>query len=506
MRTSAVSPDSGFPGFGDTAPLDIAEFSLVTTEALIQRIADGSFDAWAETAARVGYCAHPVRLVGSSTTVDAETGQVLDTFSSDQSPLGVVYRPCGNRRADVCPSCSRVYARDTFEMLRAGLVGGKTVSTGVASNPVLFATFTAPSFGSVHGPRPVGGSTAGGRCRPRDTSETCRHGRPTSCMAIHDPHDPQGGAPLCDECYDWEGAVVWNWWAPELWRRTVMALRRAIAAKLDVPEGSLGESASLQYAKVAEFQTRGLVHFHALFRLDGPSGPGSPSPLDEAELAETFRRVINGVEYFAPPIDAEDTSRLIQWGSQIDIRPVRGAKGVDFQTDSLHAEQVAGYLAKYATKDVAALDHGQLRGAHLRQLEQRCKELATRGMAAGEDSPYLLLFKRNRTLGFRGHFSTKSRRYSITLGALRRARHRFQLMRADLERRGKPLDPTGLEERLLADEESSTLIVGSWAFQGSGWTRSGDRALALAAAARSREYAQWRAEQTRNAITQRRAR
>ena len=167
MSASAVSPNSGFPGFGDTAPLDIAEFSSATTEALIQRIADGSFDAWADTAARVGYCANPVRLVGSSNTVDAATGQVLDTFSSDQSPLGVVYRPCGNRRADVCPSCSRVYARDTFEMLRAGLVGGKSVSTGVASNPVLFATFTAPSFGSVHGPRPVGGSTAGGRCRRR---------------------------------------------------------------------------------------------------------------------------------------------------------------------------------------------------------------------------------------------------------------------------------------------------------------------------------------------------
>ena len=113
-----MSPNSGFPGFGDTAPLDIAEFSSATTEALIQRIADGSFDAWADTAARVGYCANPVRLVGSSNTVDAATGQVLDTFSSDQSPLGVVYRPCGNRRADVCPSCSRVYARDTFELIR----------------------------------------------------------------------------------------------------------------------------------------------------------------------------------------------------------------------------------------------------------------------------------------------------------------------------------------------------------------------------------------------------
>jgi hypothetical protein len=61
----------------------------------------------------------------------------------------VVYRPCGNRRADACPAWSRVYARDTFAMVRAGLLGGMTVPSGVASNPLAFATLTAPSFGHV---------------------------------------------------------------------------------------------------------------------------------------------------------------------------------------------------------------------------------------------------------------------------------------------------------------------------------------------------------------------
>ena len=42
----------------------------------------------------------------------------------------------------------------------------------------------------------------------------------------------------------------------------------------------------MQYAKVAEYQARGLVHFHALIRLDGPDGPGSPAPLDGAVLAQ----------------------------------------------------------------------------------------------------------------------------------------------------------------------------------------------------------------------------
>ena len=316
----AVSPNSRFPGFGDTAPLDISAFSAATTEALVQRVADGSFDAWAETAARVGYCARPVRLVGSSTTVDPSTGQVLNTFSSDQSPLGVVYRPCGNRRADVCPSCSRVYARDTFEMLRAGLVGGKTVSTGVARNPVLFATFTAPSFGSVHGPRPVAGSAAGGRCRPRDKSEKCRHGRPTGCMSIHEPDDDEVGAPLCDECYDWEGAVVWNWWAPELWRRTVMALRRGIAAELGAAGGipwRVGVTSVRESGRVPDART-------------GPlSRPVPPRrtvdrarrhPWTKPELGEDVPPRGQRCRILRASCGGEYSNRLIQWGIQIDVR------------------------------------------------------------------------------------------------------------------------------------------------------------------------------------------
>ena len=101
-------------------------------------------------------------------------------------------------------------------------------------------------------------------------------------MAVHTPGDELVGAPLCPECYDTASAVVWQWWAPELWRRFTIALRRALARTLGVAESRLGEVASVQYAKVAEYQQRGLVHFHALIRLDGPAadGIGAPAPLD----------------------------------------------------------------------------------------------------------------------------------------------------------------------------------------------------------------------------------
>jgi hypothetical protein len=34
----------------------------------------------------------------------------------------------------------------------------------------------------------------------------------------------------------------------------------------------------VSFAKVVEYQRRGVVHFHAIIRLDGPAGPNTASP------------------------------------------------------------------------------------------------------------------------------------------------------------------------------------------------------------------------------------
>lgn len=470
-----------FSGFGEDAPLDLSGASAA---ALRVRLTDGTFDAWADSAAAVRYCARPVRLVGSSETFDAATGEQLSAFSSDDAPLGVLYRPCGNRRADICPACSRTYARDTFVMLRAGLAGGKTVPETVADNPLLFVTFTAPSFGRVHGVRD------GKRCRPRDSATRCAHGRPISCMTVHWAHNPEAGAPICDDCYDWNSAVIWQWWAPELWRRTTIAMRRAVASKLGVKESRLRDVASVQFARVAEFQVRGLVHFHALIRLDGHEGPGSPAPLDGRTLARAVEKAAKSVSFVVPPIDSDDKPRRLAWGRQLDVRVVRDGRRTDDPSGPLTPEQVAGYLAKYATKDATGI-RDQPR-QHLKRLEQTCRALASRARAQDLATPYALLGKWSHMLGFRGHFSSKSRRYSVTLGRLRRARHRYRRLFAQPRR--EPIDLRNLEDLLLADDDETTLVVGRWAYQGTGWTSPGDEALALAAAARAREYAQWKAE------------
>lgn len=81
------------------------------------------------------------------------------------------------------------------------------------------------------------------------------------------------------------------------------------------------------------------------------------------------------------------------------------------------------------------------------------------------------------TAGSCGHFASKSRRYSTTLGAIRGERRNFRQRQA------------AEDIRELLDEVT-TLVVSHWEFTGVGYLTSGDTALALAAAARARERRQ----------------
>ena len=86
---------------------------------------------------------------------------------------------------------------------------------------------------------------------------------------------------------------------------------------------------------------------------------------------------------------------------------------------------------------------------------------------------------------------------------LRRARQRARRLIAQTPASARPLDLAALEADLLADDDTrTTLVIGTWHYLGTGWNTDGDTALATAAAARAREYAQWRAEQ-RKATTYR---
>jgi hypothetical protein len=102
---------------------------------------------WERQLASTGTCAHPVKLHGRVTAVDLATGEAAPVYDTASEPGGVLHVACGNRRESRCPACSQVYKRDTRQLVRGGLTGGKGVPESVATHPCVFATFTAPSFG-----------------------------------------------------------------------------------------------------------------------------------------------------------------------------------------------------------------------------------------------------------------------------------------------------------------------------------------------------------------------
>ena len=77
-------------------------------------------------------------------------------------------------------------------------------------------------------------------------------------------------------------------------------------------------------------------------------------------------------------------------------------------------------------------------------------------------------------LGYRGHFATKSRRYSTTMRALRAARRNWK-------RRQR-----SLAIHQGSDKTVLTLTDLEWA--GRGWRTAGDAFLALSVAARARDH------------------
>ncbi len=388
----------------------------------------------------------------------------------------------------MCPACAEVYRADTYQLVLAGLNGGKGVPATIQQHPCAFPTFTAPSFGPVHSTR----RTADGRrrmCRPGRTPKICPHGVDLRCFTIHGDHEKCLGTALCLDCYDYDRQVVWNVMAGELWRRTIDRAK----ATLRRWARNHGGSMRLSFAKVAEMQARGVAHFHALVRIDGhdPSGDDAfPIPhlaADYALLDHALTDAARNTRFRTPPHADHPEGWLIEWGREFKVLPVRmSAAGEVTET------QVAGYLAKYATKSTEATGHISQRvteetvglyfeeDGHAARMLEACWRL---GRPGSDLDPSVvernsrLSFERLRRwahmLGFGGHFSTKSRLYSTTLRALREARALWRQ-----------------EHYRTADHmaEETTLLVGSFTFADSGWRTLGDALLANTAAAMAREH------------------
>ncbi|GAA3779895.1 replication initiator protein RepSA [Streptomyces chiangmaiensis] len=426
-----------------------------TTLGDLLRVASADdYHRWEDQIRRTGGCADPIHLTGWTLHKDKTTGETLHHYSTENEPGGRLRIACGNRRASRCPACAWTYAGDTYHLIRAGLAGDdrRDIPATVRDHPRVFATLTAPSFGPVHN-RPDRGA--------------CR------CGTRHTTDDPALGTALDPATYDYAGAVLFNNHAGQLWMRFTTRLRREIAARASLTRRELPDHARLSYGKVAEFQKRGAVHFHAVIRIDGPEGPDTPPPAwATVELLADAIRAAAAHSYTSVSVPAagDQPARTFRWGTQLDVRPVKA-----FGDGSDITEQaVAAYVAKYATKaaettgtldrrigELAELDRHAVPD-HARRLIEACKLL---------DSLYpdRRLWAWAHMLGFRGHFSTKSRRYSTTLGALRQTRADY---RAAEERESLGLDDV---------EPDTVLVLADWQYAGHGHT-PGESALAASIA------------------------
>jgi len=489
--TLTAPPGANAPGGAANAGTTLGGLSpLATPIELAYHRASTTPDyfAWLDHVSSAGGCSHPIRLAGQIESVDLTTGR-YDVVSTRDMPDGVIYKNCGNRRASVCPSCSATYRRDAFQLIRAGLVGGKGVPATVAGHPAVFATFTAPGFGPVHTRRTskTGQSVP---CRPRRDEDRCPHGVDLRCDRIHAADEKTLGTPLCLDCYDHQHQIVWNHSAGELWRRTRIALERALR-RTAKSRGIDPKAIRVSYGKVAEMQRRGVVHFHAIIRLDGinPDNPETiipaPDGIGLGDLVDAVEDAARHTRFITEPHGRLNVAWLIEWGEQLDIRPVR-VPGDGTISD----EMVAGYLAKYATKSTEASGHlsrrlthesidlyADAQGSHVERLIHACWKLGGLDprlkLSEQDQRPFGRLRRWAHMLGFGGHFLTKSRRYSITFRLLRDRRV--------IWRRTEHTDAAA------EHDEETTLVVTSLRYAGAGWNNLGDSLLANTAAAMARE-------------------
>ncbi|MCP3822512.1 replication initiation protein [Streptomyces sp. A3M-1-3] len=406
----------------------------------------------------LGGCTTPIRLDGHRTDIHPATGEILGELHAGDLPAGNLLVRCNNRRTTRCAACAETYRRDTYQLITAGLRGGKGTPEQVANHPRVFATFTAPSFGAVHN-RP-----ATGRCR---------------CGAQHPDDAPELGTPLDPESYDYEAAVLWNAHASKIWARFSIYLRREVAKRAGLTQRDFADHARVSFAKVAEYQRRGAIHFHAVIRLDGPDGGDTPPPAWATPelLTDAIHAAATAADVPGPVINAR--AHTFSFGRQLDIRTIRSAD-LDGGTE-LTERAVAAYIAKYATKGAetatGTLDRpikflAELGRMTIPDHAQRMIRTAWT-LGARKDLEDLRLRAWAHMLGFRGHFSTKTRRYSTTLGALRTARAEWRRLQAAIARADDtpaPADP---------DSDDTTLVLAHWTFAGTGLTR-GEEWLAAA--------------------------
>lgn len=159
-------------------------------------------------------------------------------------------------------------------------------------------------------------------------------------------------------------------------------------------------------------------------------------------------------------------------------------------TGRLSPHRLAGYLAKYVTKSLAdfGISARRLSGEAIAELDitEHIRAILTTinalAKAAGQGMDTLTGIGRwLHTLGYRGHITTKSRRYSTTMGALRTIRSTWTRQHATNSTASQqdPDHAMCTEYGAMAGGEQLW-----WEFDRAGHATPGDRTLVITAALR----------------------
>ena len=218
----------------------------------------------------------------------------------------------------------------------------------------------------------------------------------------------------------------------------------------------------------------------------GAGAPTQPQP-GQADPAHDPGDAINHaaatVAFTTDSHPANAAGWPIRWGKQTLTKVITVAADGEV-TDGM----VAGYLAKYATKSTEItghtsprLDRGDLDtiNVYANPTGSHCERLFHAALTLGRPKAWRRLRRWAHMLGFGGHFLTKSRRYSVTFGILRRNRIVY---RRTITSSG----PESVDGQV--PEQETTLVVNFLQFVGAGWHTTADALLANTSAALAREH------------------
>jgi hypothetical protein len=112
---------------------------------IAEKATQPGFERWRQMVEGAGGCTAPIRLVGNSVTIDADTGEVLDTYSTRDEPTEYLLVACGNRRAS-----THVWFKVSSPWIKPGRHGPDAPPLAPASARSRFAPRARRAAGARH--------------------------------------------------------------------------------------------------------------------------------------------------------------------------------------------------------------------------------------------------------------------------------------------------------------------------------------------------------------------